>query len=510
LLNGIARADEEKALYEGSDPMSVDLCHHFCSGSKKIYFGLKGSECMCFDTYVHLDVGSMGCNIQCAGNANDTCGGSGAYSVHMIYMWAKKLKMKSCGAPPVVPNAASQCEDGGGEGGATNCPVTCASGYGLAANQLLCDTRSGMWVGHALCEEISCHKPPRILNAMSWCHSGKSLQNDGGCEVKCLPGFELTKNDLRCVTAGGLGAVGAFTGEAVCAAKSCGTPPARVFANFASVPISFPNHITYTCKPGYTLNSKALGNKVLFSTCQQDGEFTELDAAEQCQGVRCLAPPMLDNGRVLMRPEREGANDQTVRFGEQVTYACDKGFSTDGTAAGIAAFSIACQETGLFTPIPKCQKLFCGIPPMFAHATAVEGTNLTALQYCEDVVEYQTNTGYSLNKTDINLRDFALTCQYDGYFGGWPTITPVSCGFPPAAENALVAEGEIFYPNFAEYTCVTGHTTTGQAGGVAGAFRELQRRPLLRGAPHLQPRGVPHAAVADPRRVCPHRLYGLP
>jgi len=71
--------------YVGKSPMTLNLCHTFCSARNKLYFGVRnGQECWCGSHYKANNASNMPCDVPCKGDANFMCGGKHATSVYLM------------------------------------------------------------------------------------------------------------------------------------------------------------------------------------------------------------------------------------------------------------------------------------------------------------------------------------------------------------------------------------------------------------------------------------------
>jgi len=64
----------------GSNAMTIEYCAQLCSGYT--YFGVQdGNQCFCGNSYGAYGVSSGGCNMACAGNSGENCGGGWANNI---------------------------------------------------------------------------------------------------------------------------------------------------------------------------------------------------------------------------------------------------------------------------------------------------------------------------------------------------------------------------------------------------------------------------------------------
>lgn len=77
----------DTVLYEGDGhDMTPDVCYQFCVGHKSFYFGVsKGTSCVCGNSYTeYFGAGPAHCNVPCAGNPEEMCGGKYSIDVYII------------------------------------------------------------------------------------------------------------------------------------------------------------------------------------------------------------------------------------------------------------------------------------------------------------------------------------------------------------------------------------------------------------------------------------------
>ncbi|XP_078667416.1 E-selectin-like [Branchiostoma floridae x Branchiostoma belcheri] len=214
--------------------------------------------------------------------------------------------------------------------------------------------------------------------------------------------------------------------------------PARAApANGAVSPtgaVSYPNGVTFTCNPGYTLNGVAT------PTCQADGTWSS--SVPTCQAVQC--PPRTAPANGAVSPT--GA----VSYPNGVTFTCNTGYTLNGVVTP------TCQADGTWSnPVPTCQAVQC--PARAAPANgAVSPTG--AVSYPNGVT-FTCNPGYTLNGAATP------TCQSAGTWSHpVPTCQAVQCPARAAPANgAVTPTGAVSYPNGVTFTCNSGYTLDGAA-----------------------------------------------
>jgi len=77
------KAPMPQTKYTGSEKMTLKVCHDFCLTHKSFYFMVKdGTQCFCSDKYEMLIGIPETCDVPCAGNGTETCGGKKGVSVY--------------------------------------------------------------------------------------------------------------------------------------------------------------------------------------------------------------------------------------------------------------------------------------------------------------------------------------------------------------------------------------------------------------------------------------------
>eukprot|EP00397_Hematodinium_sp_SG-2012_P007237 GEMP01007279.1.p1 GENE.GEMP01007279.1~~GEMP01007279.1.p1 ORF type:complete len:692 (+),score=142.92 GEMP01007279.1:228-2303(+) len=476
--------------YESAE-MSLDKCYYHCVEHRSLYFVLRdGAECSCIDRQVTCkgDFEKLSiddCDVPCTGKADEKCGGRKAHSVYLNAAWVKKVKTKACGKPPQANNAKKMCEASEGGG----CEVECEEGYIEAANNLLCDTALGQWVGLAQCIAVTCHSPPPIAFALSMCSHAQVPHDKEKCEVRCLQGYDLVINSLACSKVSDKDFVGRYEGEARCEAKSCGSPAEVENSLVPPGPVSFPKRVHYQCKVGYSVDGSVIGLSSFSSQCLTTGEFEKHDFA--CKAITCGPAPQLEGAK------RETKGD--VTFSQSALYTCDEGFTTDSSPTGLSTINLPCQASGTFPdPLPKCEGIVCGAPLsiMFAIHKEISSPKRKSKQEFLGFGEsttYDCEPGYTTNgnKSTDNNTQFTIECK-EG-FRGLESCVPVICGNTPKIANAISSMQVGVFSEHIHYACEQGHSLDGTSEAPReftiscqpdGSFTEAPGcKPLLCGGP---------------------------
>jgi len=456
VLTGCYHVDKESLYpelppYDGEDgALTLETCYYYCVEHRSIWFLVsKGNECICADLFDGEDADS--CESTCEGS-DEKCGGSDSSTAYLLTSWVPKIEKLPCGSPPAIPNTASMCSGGGGEDLPSTCNVTCATGFIMKENALLCDSSTGEWFGHAFCAEILCGLPQPIPNMMSICNGASALKPD--CEVTCLPGHNLITNTLKCEQASPESGQGFFGGEAICEPVNCGLPPAMEYALYnGEHKALFPSMTEYACMKGFTTDGTPSGPTSFVINCQEDGSFTALPAS--CMPIECGMPPLVEKAMTTA--------SEVLNFASVTEYVCDDGYYVGGLPTGPKSIFLDCTATGEFAPYEPCEPVICGPPPQFPFASTT--ADPTVLLKLSEPAQYSCDAGYSTDPNDKSKNAFVATCGTVGEFEGVAACVPIKCPKAGPVDHALVADGELVYLSIADYMCDEGHSIDGTVEG---------------------------------------------
>ncbi|XP_078666467.1 polycystin family receptor for egg jelly-like isoform X3 [Branchiostoma floridae x Branchiostoma belcheri] len=307
---------------------------------------------------------------------------------------------------------------------------SCDQGYELDGSTSATCQGDGSWNASVPdCNAVQC--PARAAPANGAVSPTGAVSYPNSVTFTCNQGYVLNGTaDTTCQTDGTWS-----NPVPTCPPVQCPTRAAP--ANGAVSPtgaVSYPNGVTFTCNPGYTLNGAAT------PTCQADGTWS--NPVPTCTPVQCPARAAPANGAV----SPTGA----VSYPNSVTFTCNQGYVLNGTA------DTTCQTDGTWSnPVPTCTPVQC--PARAAPANgAVSPTG--AVPYPNSVT-FTCNSGYTLNGVP------RPTCQADGTWSHpVPTCTPVQCPARAAPANGAVSPtGAVSYPNGVTFTCNPGYVLTGVA-----------------------------------------------
>ncbi|XP_070257385.1 sushi, von Willebrand factor type A, EGF and pentraxin domain-containing protein 1-like [Myotis yumanensis] len=180
--------------------------------------------------------------------------------------------------------------------------------------------------------------------------------------------------------------------------------------------------LSYICKDGFKLSKKD------GITCLR-GKWS---APPQCVGIPCGPPPEVSNAVVFGRLN-------SYPHGEKYTYTCDSGFQIQGPVY------VECSG-GKWSSPPECTTMTCPRPPSYDNAILV-GQPKNSYKSGEQVT-YRCTEHYQMDGSNI------VQCM-NGRWIGTPTCKDLSCGSPPAVQNAFIPNQK---PNYghgdtARYEC---------------------------------------------------------
>jgi hypothetical protein len=388
--------------------------------------------------------------------------------------WEDSSKDYSCGAPPAVNHAESQCTDGNTKY-SPKCAITCAVGYdgNGTKNELRCNRQGkfgkqlyGEWQGMASCVGRMCGKPPKIEKAKTVI---QDIRYPHKASYVCYEGFSINRNatgpkafDVPC------DATGSFDQNTshVCQAISCGSAPARKHTVLIEGDFKYTEVAEYKCKEGYTIDGTPGGLQGFSRTCQATGKFTD---GNDCQPIRCGPPPDFDNTK------QDPPTKEDQYFGDALHYMCEPGHSLDQKPDGPDHLTLSCQVDGNFgvkdqtevAAIPKCRPVSAGMAPKIAHGSL----NPHEMFYGESVV-VSANTGYSATGDATTGLSFTLSVTTEGTFSGEEKFIPVVCGKAPSVEHAQTSfTGEkVVYPDLLGYECEKGYSTDSTSASASASF----------------------------------------
>ncbi|KAM6457111.1 zona pellucida sperm-binding protein 3 receptor-like isoform 1-T1 [Liasis olivaceus] len=200
------------------------------------------------------------------------------------------------------------------------------------------------------------------------------------------------------------------------------------------------------CNTGY----EYIPGRTSVIKCLLSGHW--LMTPELCQGRRCPTPH-IENGRIV------SLND--LRFGDQVTFACDYGFRIIGESTLQCVLKSGRVDWN--REVPQCQRIPCDRPPFISNGRY---DSSPSDEYdAGSVVIYRCDADYTL----IGNSTISCTVAANGVDGMWDSPPPeckkVKC-HRPNIQNGRVTnafQATYAYDNGISFQCNSGYTLVGAA-----------------------------------------------
>ncbi|XP_014663672.1 PREDICTED: sushi, von Willebrand factor type A, EGF and pentraxin domain-containing protein 1-like [Priapulus caudatus] len=170
--------------------------------------------------------------------------------------------------------------------------------------------------------------------------------------------------------------------------------------------------------------------------------------------VDCASPPLVAHAH---------AEWTSTHYGDEVTYACDQGFTMSSNRKLFCSaegewMALGQRDGTSETPAPTCERLSCPTPAGVSHAARrVTGYNHG------DKAQYSCQPGYEMTGASI------LTCDtnaLDASAGSWDHPAPV-CDLVTCSHQQPPTHGQVSGDNMvgstATYTCDDGYRLSGAA-----------------------------------------------
>ncbi|XP_060064245.1 protein lev-9-like [Ylistrum balloti] len=264
-----------------------------------------------------------------------------------------------------------------------------------------------------------CGPPPVVHNAKHDREPWRMSYEQGVMlQYECDPGFTSNRGSIFrawCVRSGWVGP------NMTCSHAGCPLNNTSI-ENGGIIP---PTQITtgaklqYFCKHGYFLAGREERE------CLADGTWGGREPS--CEKVTCGSPPIITNA-IIMDIETGG----TFSSGQQLTYACDRGYDMEGDPRAM------CNTDGDWTWLGIrliCRPINCGFP-----GNLVNGWQSGHRFFFGESVNYHCNEGYEL----IGQR--TRTCEENKKWSGFlPKCIAVECTELRAPlEGTMVGSGNAF------------------------------------------------------------------
>jgi CUB/sushi domain-containing protein len=283
-----------------------------------------------------------------------------------------------------------------------------------------------------ICEANSCGDMPTVENA-DHDSSESKLVFPMTVTYECKEGYSIDKTltPAAKVFQVNCDANGDTQNLQSCLPITCPMPGGIV--NLKSAPplsdlANFKDKLSYECMDGYTTTGEAGGASKFDLECGHEGLFLP-EVFPVCAPVKCGKPPAFSKANYP---------DSDMFFPAIVPYACDLGYSLDGTTGEEKlGFSIRCTKGGTFTQLPmsdpKCKKVKCGNFPEVGNAKYDEGKT----GHFEDALEYKCKDGYTVDGSAQGQTSWTVSCQANGEFTGSYECVPITFTVLGRMKNAV-------------------------------------------------------------------------
>jgi hypothetical protein len=184
-------------------------------------------------------------------------------------------------------------------------------------------------------------------------------------------------------------------------------------------------------------------------------ENKKVGLAHDCLPNVCGKPPSMPNAKA--------GTSASIDFAmPPVKYTCEKGYSLDSTAAGVATFEVACRADTTFDWAPVCMPVSCGEVP----ARPYSNNPLGVVRVFKQHARYTCFGGHSVDGKADGSKNFEVECQADGKYSAHDGCAPVECPVV-SRRNAALAPGsaKFVFGDSATYECGKGHSTSGLMTG---------------------------------------------
>ena len=165
-----------------------------------------------FDSHLGSPADSALCNVTCPRNSSQFCGGDSWYTFHLMYLWVAPVEAICSGTPEPggnnVPTYTADCLDYFNE--IVPCISMYPSGQHLASHETVCDLLLRMWVVRQRCFEIECASVSHVAHAEVQHLSQEGTENSW-CDIKCIEGYTIALNTLKCKVVDFKTALGTWT-----------------------------------------------------------------------------------------------------------------------------------------------------------------------------------------------------------------------------------------------------------------------------------------------------------
>ena len=344
--------------------MSNKVCYTSCSLHKSIYNALQSAHFVCFGSHSGSPVNPAQCSLKCPGNSSQFCGGDSWYTFHLTCPWVAPVEAICSGMPEPVgtnmPKSTTVCLDCFNE--IVPCISTCPSGQHLACHESVCDPLLRKCVVRQRCFEMECAKVSHVAHAEVQFLCQECTENSG-CDIKCIEGYTIASNTLKCKAVDFKTALWSWTGNVSCTPKLRGVAPSLANTLHTSVERHHLDSVAYICKAGYSLNGLRYGKKEFLLGCKFDGTYEVPHLT--CQPINCT----LEDALVAKTIDLSGgflssSSPVVLDPNERLKYQCGDGHTLFGIPESSDMFTVTCLD-GDHT-MTHCKPVQCGDPPVIA------------------------------------------------------------------------------------------------------------------------------------------------
>ncbi|CAH1776940.1 unnamed protein product [Owenia fusiformis] len=325
--------------------------------------------------------------------------------------------------------------------------VNCDIGYELSSESneegMIRCNESGLWDGYPIgCTKKDCGKPGLVERGN---FTYNSTVFNSTAIISCDIGYELSLESnaegiIRCNESG------LWDGFPIeCIIKDCGEAPLITNGAGDGLGTTYEETWHYVCDPGFDL----IGEKNI--TCLETATWTD---APNCTIKNCSFIPIWQNGHVV-------ASDG-LTYGSTIDFLCDHGYTHEGETR------IECLETGLWSELGECKRVYCAPHPTINHAFILHITDDNGSEKLDEyigsgifnatvdtMIEYRCDLGYNMSGNST------ITCLQSGNWTSPAECNIVQCGPPDDIINSTVQYNQTFYNSTTVYDCAVGNILIG-------------------------------------------------
>ncbi|NWY42555.1 SVEP1 protein, partial [Sylvia atricapilla] len=309
----------------------------------------------------------------------------------------------SCGVPPTLENGFYSAEDFFAGSTVT---YHCNTGYYLLGDSRMLCLDNGSWNSIS----PSCLDVDECAVGSDCDEHASCLNTNGSYVCTCIPPY--TGDGKKCA-------------EPV----KCHNPGNPEHGHLYGDAYTVGSQVTFSCKEGFQLTG---ATKLI---CMESGEWSH--PIPYCEAISCGAPVIPENSAII------GSN---FTYHNKVMYRCNDGYNLVGEK------EILCLASGIWNHAPPtCEMVMCPRPQDISNGKYT----LSGTAYLSSV-SYTCDNGYSLQGPSV------LVCASSGNWNSTPpACNIVSCGSPPAIQDAVINGDNFTFGNTVSYTCKEGYTLVG-------------------------------------------------